>query len=142
MSRLSGSLSAQRGAISGCRRTKGLQTWRRAGNKWNKKSRTDGKGCPSARVLGEVLRSPPCKKKKKKNLTCYETLHKVSGLESSFGITQAVERRGLLWLRIETGGGCLGMRFHKMQGISRPAEDMLASQQGLCFMKLVRYLVR
>jgi hypothetical protein len=66
----------------------------------------------------------------------------MSGLDSSFGRTQAVERRGLLRLRIGTGGGRLGMRFHKMQGISRPAEDLLASQEGLCFMKLVRYLVR
>jgi hypothetical protein len=28
-------------------------------------------------------------------------------------------------------------RFHKMQGISGLAEDLLASQEGLCFMELV-----
>jgi hypothetical protein len=27
--------------------------------------------------------------------------------------------------------------FHKMRGISWLAEDLLASQEGLCFMKLV-----
>jgi hypothetical protein len=49
---------------------------------------------------------------------------------------------GLIWLRIGTGGGRLWMRswtfgFHKMQGISWLAEDLSASQEGLCFMELV-----
>ena len=41
------------------------------------------------------------------------------------------------WLRKATGGGNLWMRewtfwFHKMRGISRLAENRLASQEGLC----------
>ena len=60
----------------------------------------------------------------------------MSELDSSFGRTQAVEMSGLLLLRTGTGGVRLGMRFHKMQGISRLAKDLLASQEGLCFMGL------
>jgi len=77
------------------------------------------KGDPQTSLLGDVLTSPHCKKK----LTCYETLPKVSELDSSFGRTQAVERSGLLWLKIGTNGGRLAMRFHKMQGNSGLAED-------------------
>jgi hypothetical protein len=36
---------------------------------------------------------------------------------------------------IGTGGGLFG--FHKTRGISWLAEDLLASQEGLCFMELV-----
>ena len=44
---------------------------------------------------------------------------------------------GSIWLRIGTGGGHLGLRqytfgFHKMRGISWLAENLLASQEGLC----------
>jgi hypothetical protein len=49
---------------------------------------------------------------------------------------------GSIWLRIGTGGGLLCIRwwtfrFHKMRGISWVAEDILASQEGLCSMELV-----
>jgi hypothetical protein len=49
---------------------------------------------------------------------------------------------GLIWLRTGTGGGLLCIRwwtfgFHKMRGISWVAEDILASQEGLCSMELV-----
>ena len=49
---------------------------------------------------------------------------------------------GLIWLRIRKGGGLLWMSlwtflFHKMWGISWLAEDMLGSQEGLCYMELV-----
>jgi hypothetical protein len=37
---------------------------------------------------------------------------------------------GLIWLKIGTGGS-----FNKMRGISRLAEDLLASQGGLCSME-------
>jgi hypothetical protein len=48
----------------------------------------------------------------------------------------------LIWLRIGTGGGLLCIRlwtfgFHKMRGISWVAQDVLASQEGLCSMELV-----
>jgi hypothetical protein len=48
----------------------------------------------------------------------------------------------LLWLGIGTGGGLLWIRwwtlgFHKMRGISWVAEDLLASQEGLCSIELV-----
>jgi hypothetical protein len=44
---------------------------------------------------------------------------------------------GLIWLRIERGGGPLWMwwwtfGFHKIRGISGVAEDLIASQEGLC----------
>jgi hypothetical protein len=50
---------------------------------------------------------------------------------------------GLSWLRIETYGGLLWMRqwtsgFHKIRGICWLAEKLLASQEGLCCMELVR----
>jgi len=35
----------------------------------------------------------------------------------------------------------INFRFHKMWKISRPAEDLSASQEGLCAMDLVRQLV-
>jgi hypothetical protein len=43
---------------------------------------------------------------------------------------------GSIWLKIGTGGGHLWMRlwafgFHKIRGISWPAENQLASQEGL-----------
>ena len=49
---------------------------------------------------------------------------------------------GLVWLRIGAGGWRLWMRewtfgFHKMLGHSWLAEDLLASQEGLCSMNLV-----
>jgi hypothetical protein len=49
---------------------------------------------------------------------------------------------GLIWLRIGTGGGLLCIRlwtfgFHKMREISWVAQDILASQEGLCSMELV-----
>jgi hypothetical protein len=51
---------------------------------------------------------------------------------------------GLIWLRIGTGGGLLCIRwwtfgFHQMRGISWVAEDILASQEGLCSMELVSF---
>ena len=53
---------------------------------------------------------------------------------------------GLLWLRVVTGRGLLWVRwwtfgFRKMLGISWLAANQLASQEGLCSMKLVNYLV-
>jgi hypothetical protein len=46
---------------------------------------------------------------------------------------------GLIWLRLGTGGGvfvnAVTFRLHKMQGISRLAEDLLASLEGLCSME-------
>ena len=52
---------------------------------------------------------------------------------------------GLNWLKM-AGGRHLWMRhwffgFHKMWSISWPAEDRLASQEGICFMELVSQLV-
>jgi hypothetical protein len=49
---------------------------------------------------------------------------------------------GSIWLRIGTGGGLLWMRLwtfgsHKMRGISWVAQDVLASQEGLCSMEWV-----
>jgi hypothetical protein len=49
---------------------------------------------------------------------------------------------GFIWLRIGTGGGLLWVRestfgFHKTRGISWLAEDLLASQEGLCSIELV-----
>jgi hypothetical protein len=49
---------------------------------------------------------------------------------------------GLIWLKIGTGGGLLWMRlwtfgFHKMREISWLAENLLASQAGLCCKELV-----
>jgi hypothetical protein len=46
---------------------------------------------------------------------------------------------GSFWLRIGTGGGLLWIRwwtfgFHKMREIPWLNEDLLASQEGLCFM--------
>jgi hypothetical protein len=64
------------------------------------------RGDPPARVLGEVLTSPHCKK-----LNVLEALHKVSELDRSCGTTQAVERSGLLWFRLWTVGGLLRLRF-------------------------------
>ena len=51
---------------------------------------------------------------------------------------------GLIWLRTGIDGRCLWMWywtfwFHKMWGILWLAEDMLASQEGLCSMGLVSY---
>ena len=48
---------------------------------------------------------------------------------------------GFIWLRIGTGGGLLWVqlwtfRFHKMKGKSWPAENLLASQEGLCSMEV------
>jgi hypothetical protein len=53
---------------------------------------------------------------------------------------------GSIWLRIGTGGGLLWIRwwtfgFHKVWGISWLAENLLASQEWLCFLELVTYLV-
>jgi hypothetical protein len=47
---------------------------------------------------------------------------------------------GSIWLRIWTGGELLWMRlwtfgFHKMRGIFWVAQDVLASQEGLCYME-------
>jgi hypothetical protein len=47
---------------------------------------------------------------------------------------------GSIWLRTGTGGELLWMRlwtfgFHKMRGISWVAQDVLASQEGLCCME-------
>ena len=49
---------------------------------------------------------------------------------------------GSIWLRLGTDGGLLWMRqwkfgFHKVQGISLLAEDLLASQEGIFFLSLV-----
>ena len=49
---------------------------------------------------------------------------------------------GLIWLRIGTGSGILWPQqftfgFHKMQGISWLAEELLASHEELCSMELV-----
>jgi hypothetical protein len=49
---------------------------------------------------------------------------------------------GLIWLKIGTGGGHLWMRlwtfgFHKMWGISWVAEELVASQEGLCSLELI-----
>jgi hypothetical protein len=49
---------------------------------------------------------------------------------------------GSIWLRIRTGGGLLWMRLwtfrvHKMRRISWVADDVSASQEGLCSMELV-----
>ena len=46
---------------------------------------------------------------------------------------------GLIWLKIGTGGGLLWkwqwtLGFHKMRGISWLAEDLLDSEEELCFM--------
>jgi hypothetical protein len=46
---------------------------------------------------------------------------------------------GFIWLNIGTGGALLWMLywnfgFHKMGGISWLAEELLASQEGLCSM--------
>ena len=46
----------------------------------------------------------------------------------------------LIWIRIRAVGGSLWMRwwtfgFHKMRGIPWLAEDLLASQEGLCCME-------
>jgi len=54
---------------------------------------------------------------------------------------------GLIWLRIGTGGWRLWMRwwtfvFHEMRGMSWIAEDLLASQGGLCCFALWRSLRR
>ena len=51
---------------------------------------------------------------------------------------------GSILLRIGTGGGLLWRRwwtfgFHKMRRISWVAEDLLASQEGLCSMQLISY---
>ena len=51
---------------------------------------------------------------------------------------------GLIWLRIGTYGGLLWMHLwnvglHKMRGISRPAEDLLLSQEGLCCIEFLTY---
>jgi hypothetical protein len=51
-----------------------------------------------------------------------------------------------IWLRVRTSGGLLWMRwwtfgFHKMRGISWVAQDVLASQEGLCSMEWVSQLV-
>jgi hypothetical protein len=51
-------------------------------------------------------------------------------------------RTGSIWLRIGTSGRLSYFRqwafgFHKMGGISSVAEDLLASQEGLCSMILV-----
>ena len=35
----------------------------------------------------------------------------------------------------------MNFRFHKMQGYSWLAEDVLASQEGVCFMELVKFLL-
>jgi hypothetical protein len=53
----------------------------------------------------------------------------------------------LIWLRIGTGGRLLWVRwwtfgFHKMRGISWLADDLLASQEGLCSMELVMRHIR
>jgi hypothetical protein len=32
-------------------------------------------------------------------------------------------------------------RFNKMRGISCPAEELLASQEGLCSLELVSYII-
>ena len=50
---------------------------------------------------------------------------------------------GSIWLRIGTGGGLLRIRwwtfgFHKMRWICWVTEDVLASQEGLCSMELVK----
>ena len=50
---------------------------------------------------------------------------------------------GLIWLRTGTGRSRLWMRsrtlgFHKIRGISWLAKDLLASQEGLCSMELVK----
>jgi hypothetical protein len=49
---------------------------------------------------------------------------------------------GSIWLRIAAGGGLVWMRwwafgFHKMRGISWVAENLLASQEGLCSMECI-----
>ena len=44
------------------------------------------------------------------------------------------------WRRIGTDGGHLWMRFHKMRGISWLAENLLASQEGLCSAELRKVL--
>jgi len=51
----------------------------------------------------------------------------------------------LMCLRIRTGGGVLWMRywnfmFHKVGKTCWPAEDLSASQEGLCSMELVSWL--
>jgi hypothetical protein len=48
---------------------------------------------------------------------------------------------GFIWLRIGSGGEVLWMRcwnlgFHKMRRISRLAEKLIASQEGLCPIEL------
>ena len=53
---------------------------------------------------------------------------------------------GSIWLRIGTGGWLLCIRlwtfeFHKMRGISWVAEDVSASQEGLCSMELSSLIV-
>jgi hypothetical protein len=53
---------------------------------------------------------------------------------------------GSIWLRTGTGGGLLCMRqrtfgFHRMQGISWVAQELLASQEGLCPMELVSMML-
>ena len=52
---------------------------------------------------------------------------------------------GLIWLRMRTGGGLSwiwwwAFGFYKIRGISWVAQDMLASQEGLCCMELVFFL--
>jgi hypothetical protein len=51
---------------------------------------------------------------------------------------------GFIWLNIRTGGRLLWrllwtFRFHKRQGISWLAEQLLASEEGLCSMNLVNF---
>jgi hypothetical protein len=50
---------------------------------------------------------------------------------------------GYNWRRIDTSGGVLWTQlwtfdFYKMMEASRPAERLLASQEGFCFTELVK----
>jgi hypothetical protein len=68
-------------------------------------------------MMGEGLTTPY-----RKRTVCYETLHRTLGV--------------LLLTRQWT------FRFYKRRGISWPAEWLSASQEGLCCMQFVIYLVK
>jgi hypothetical protein len=101
---------------------------------WISSRRQSTRGGTPPWVLGGVLTISH-----RKNLTMLRHPHKSLANPT---VTLIQPKTGSIWLRIGAGGGPLWKRrwtfgFHKIRGIYWLAENLLASQEGLCFMELI-----
>ena len=111
----------------------GLQIWKVPANITNKPSRTTDKGWSSICGLGEGLNAPH-----HKNATCYEIEQTASDVGRSFATNLPV-LSGPEWG--QEALYCRRCNEHtrssQTREISWLAEELLASQEGLCSMELV-----